>query len=109
MTVTFVKKVLASGEPCQKCRDVEARLRDGGHWPKIDRVVIADEADPNSEGMQLAARFAVERAPFFVVEQDGKTTVYQVYLKFLKEHLQAATTKDSAEDLLRTHAELGYL
>ena len=25
-TITFVKKILATGEPCGKCRDVEERL-----------------------------------------------------------------------------------
>ena len=109
MTITFVKKILASGEACQKCRDVEARLTDGGHWHAIDRVVIADERDPDSEGMQLAMQLGVERAPFFVVERDGTTTVYTVYLKFLKDVLHKATRHESNEAVLRAHPELDLL
>jgi hypothetical protein len=109
MTITFVKKILASGETCQKCRDVEARLTDGGHWTAIDRVVVADERDPDSEGMRLAARLGVNRAPFFVVESPDKTTVYTVYLKFLKDVLQRATRAEADEAVLRVHPELDYL
>ena len=109
MSVTFVKKVLVNGEPCPKCRDVEERLTAGGFWGAIDRTVVADERDPASEGMQLAARLSVTRAPFFVVETGENTTVYTVYLKFLKEHLQAARPVDAAEDVLRSHPELDLL
>ena len=109
MTITFVKKILASGDTCQKCRDVEARLSDGGHWSAIDRVVVADERDADSEGMRLAMRLGVERAPFFVVERDGETTVYTVYLKFLKDVLQQATRTEANEAMLRSHPELDLL
>jgi hypothetical protein len=109
VSVTFVKKVLASGEPCPKCRDVEERLSAGGHWGAIDRTIVADERDADSEGMRLAARHGITRAPFFVVELEGKTTVYTVYLKFLKEHLQAARPVEAAEAVLRSHPELDLL
>ncbi len=48
--ITFVKKILANGQPCGKCRDVEERLTAGNHWRAIDRVVIADERDPDVGG-----------------------------------------------------------
>ena len=85
MHITFVKKVLASGAPCAKCDDVERRLRRSGLLARIDRVVVADERDADSEGMRLARRHQVEIAPFFVVEDDGRTIVYTVYLKFVRE------------------------
>src|SRR4029453_8780493 len=99
-TITFVKKILATGEPCGKCRDVEERLTAGNHWPAIDRVVVADERDANSEGMQLAAELGGERAPFFVVQTGLKTVVYTVFLKFVKEVLTSSSENDQAQLLL---------
>ena len=71
MRITFVKKILADGTPCAKCADVEARLVDAGRMSRIDRVVIADERDPESEGMRLARRHGVATAPFFIVEDSA--------------------------------------
>lgn len=93
MHIKFIKKILADGNPCRKCADVEQRLRDASLYDKIDEVVIANENDPDSEGMQLAKQYNVESAPFFIVEtDDGAIQVYTVYFKFLKEVLQAATS-----------------
>lgn len=75
MHVTMVKKVLASGEPCRKCAEAESWLRARDLWTRVDRVAIADERDPGSEGMQLAARHGVAVAPFFIVERSGATEV----------------------------------
>jgi hypothetical protein len=108
-SITFVKKILASGEPCGKCRDVEERLTAGNHWSEIDRVVVADERDANSEGMLLAARLGVERAPFFVVETETKTVTYTVFLKFVKEVLRAATETDHAQLLLAANPDLDLI
>jgi hypothetical protein len=108
-TITFVKKILASGEPCGKCRDVEERLTAGNHWSAIDRVVVADERDPQSEGMRLAAELGVDRAPFFVVATPSKTITYTVFLKFVKDVLQAATHADDAQLLLAANPELDLL
>jgi hypothetical protein len=108
-SITFVKKILASGEPCGKCRDVEERLTAGNHWSAIDRVVVADERDANSEGMQLAARLGVERAPFFVVETGTKTVTYTVFLKFVKEVLGAANETDHAQLLLAANPDLDLI
>ena len=91
MHIRFVKKIKLDGTPCRKCADVEQRLRDGGYLDRIDEIVIADESDRDSEGMRLARQYKVEIAPFFLVEDDnGKTDVYTIYFKFLKEVLQPA-------------------
>ena len=108
-TITFVKKILATGEPCGKCRDVEERLTAGNHWPSIDRVVVADERDENSEGMRLAAQLGVERAPFFVVQTGTKTVTYTVFLKFVKEVLKAASETDKAQLLLAENPGLDLI
>ncbi|MDE0348213.1 MAG: hypothetical protein OXM56_00680 [Gammaproteobacteria bacterium] len=108
--ITFVKKVLASGEPCAKCRDVEERLERSGLMSHIHRVVVADERDEGSEGMRLARRHEVVRAPFFLVRNHQKTTVYTVYLKFVREVFGGERTPESeldeARDLLRAHPDL---
>jgi hypothetical protein len=108
-TVTFVKKILADGQPCRKCADVEARLTASDYWGEIDHVVVADERDPASEGMQLATRLNVERAPFFVVENQGNTTVYTVYLKFVRDVLGQSSETSEAQLLLHANPDLDLL
>ena len=88
MKITLVKKIKADGEPCKKCQEVEQRLKDSELMDRIDHIVIADERDPESEGMQLAATHKVDLAPFFIVEDDeGNKTIYTIYFKFVKEVL----------------------
>ena len=111
MTITFVKKILANGEPCKKCQEVEDRLSRSGYMESIDKTIIADERDPNSEGMQLAQRHDVDLAPFFVVEDEGSTRIYTVYFKFVKAELnqKAESTEKDAQDILRANPDLDFL
>jgi hypothetical protein len=113
MKITFVKKILADGSPCQKCADVQQKLDSEHQMQFIDEVLIADERDPTSAGMQLAKRLNVERAPFFVVASDTDTKdpeVYTVYLKFVKEVLnQQASAKDEAREILENSNDLDFL
>ena len=110
MHITFVKKILANGEPCPKCGDVERRLAASGQRQRIDRVVVADERDPDSEGMRLATRHDVAVAPFFIVEEGGKTTIYTVYLRFAKEIFgRRADAVEEAEELIRANPDLDLL
>lgn len=90
MTITMVKKVLADGSPCRKCADVMAKLEQSGHIERIAKIVIADETDPNSEGMKLAREYNVDRAPFFIVQADNRAAkIYTVYYKLVLEVLDA--------------------
>lgn len=90
MKITLVKKIKADGSPCRKCADVEKRLLDSGQMTFIDEVVIADERDPHSLGMQLAQLYQLDLAPFFMVQtDDGMVKIYTVYFQFVKEVLQA--------------------
>jgi phosphoadenosine phosphosulfate reductase len=85
MHVTMVKKELASGLPCRKCIQAEELLRGRGLWDRIDRVAVAVEADPESEGMRLGRQFGVESAPFFVVKNgEGKEEAIESTLKLLQ-------------------------
>ena len=88
LKVTLVKKLLANGQFCAKCIDVQQKLEDSGYLALIDEVVIADETDPESKGMKLAEDLNVNYAPFFIVEQEGRSPmVYTVYFKLVKEVL----------------------
>ncbi|WP_237065077.1 hypothetical protein [Microbulbifer guangxiensis] len=93
MRITFVKKVLADGTPCSKCRDVEEKLRENDQLHLINETVVADERDADSPGMSLAREHQVTRAPFFLVEEEGQIPrIYTVYFKFVKEVLRPLTT-----------------
>lgn len=84
MHITFVKKILEDGAHCKKCRDVSERLVSEGFIEHINHIAIADVRDAESEGIKLAQEHSIERAPFFIVEEDGNTTVFDVYFKFKK-------------------------
>jgi len=89
MHITFVKKITKNGEACRKCADVEQRLRDSGYWDFIDTVLVADERKADSAGVHLAAAWGVDKAPFFVVEDDrGQISVFTVYFKLVREVLE---------------------
>ena len=87
MHITFVKKRYPDGSTCGKCEEIERRLVRDGHMPRIDDVLEADVADPESAGMRLARELNVAYAPFFVVREGESTQVYSIYLKFVREVL----------------------
>merc|ERR1719367_613949 len=87
--VAFVKKIYSDGSTCQKCDFVWKQIEKDGLVHKIDRTVVADERDPSSEGIVMATKHNVKRAPFFVVEDDAKPEagekMYDVYFKLKKD------------------------
>lgn len=111
MKITLVKKILKDGSPCAKCADVQEKLESTGQIQHIDQTVIADERDDKSEGMVLAKQHNVDRAPFFIVEQENtETQVYTVYLKFVKEVLdQKTNAQDEAKEILQNNSDLDFL
>lgn len=85
MYITMVKKKLANGEDCRKCGEAETMLKNRGLWGHIDRVVVADEEDENSEGWQLSREFDVANAPFFIVKNGAPApVVYDSVLRFIR-------------------------
>ncbi len=112
--VIYVKKILADGEMCRKCAQVTQRLQEDDLFDTIDQVIIADERNPESEGLRLAQEYKVSRAPFFIVErEDGNSEVYDIYLKFkkavAKSDAQAKETTADLIDLIDQHPELDYI
>lgn len=111
MKITLVKKIMADGSPCKKCGDVLQKLEDSGQMAHIDEILVADERDPESEGVKLATKLDVNRAPFFVVEREGKNPeVYTVYLKFVKEVLAHQTSEeDEAKEIMNDNPDLDFI
>ena len=76
----------------------------------IDEVIVADERDPQSAGMILAKETGTERAPFFVVESEGETTIYTVYFKFAKQVLgNKQTTRAENQEILNDNPDLDFI
>jgi hypothetical protein len=110
MKITMVKKIFADGSPCKKCGEVDEKMRAAGQLERIDRTVIADESNDQSEGMILAAAHAVDRAPFFIVERDGQPAqIYTVYFKFVKEVLDAETSEEDEIAEIMNDVDLDFL
>ncbi len=111
MKITMVKKIFADGAPCKKCAEVEAKMHEAGQLERLDQVIVADEADPQSDGMLLAAKYGVDRAPFFVVERAGQPPeVFTVYFQFVKKVLNATTTEDEElEEIMPDNPDLDFI
>lgn len=94
MHLIMVKKKLKDGSDCRKCSETTDYLRARGLWDNVDEVIWAHEDDPESPGMQLGARLGVERAPFFVVQENGAETVYLSVLQLVRDRFadQVSTT-----------------
>lgn len=109
--ITMVKKILADGSACRKCAQVESRLVEAGLRDRIDDVIIADERDVNSAGMQLAARHGVTQAPFFIVRDDqGNETIHTVYFRFIKDVFNRnASESETAADIIDSSPDIDYI
>jgi len=100
MHVTMVRKKMRDGSDCRKCADAVEHLRARGLWERIDEVVWAQESDPDSPGMVLAARFGIDRAPFFVVRDAGGDKVYTSVLRLIEERFgEESSTIEQARDV----------
>ncbi|MDX2464053.1 MAG: hypothetical protein QNK31_06050 [Porticoccus sp.] len=111
MKITFVKKINLDGSFCKKCDEVQQKMNAAGQNELIDEVLIADERDPSSPGMELASLYNVERAPFFLVERDGEAPqIHTVYFKFVKEVLNQKTNEeDELKEILNDNPDLDFL
>lgn len=92
MHITMVKKRLLDGTECCKCLDATSHLQSRGLLSRIDDIVWAQEGDEASPGMVLSQRLGVECAPFFLVEEDGRESVYTSVLLLVRERLGATVT-----------------
>lgn len=89
MFITMVKKRLSNGQACKKCIQAEQLLQRKGWLHAIDSVVWAEEGNPESQGMQLAAHHSVDVAPFFIVRSaHGEEQIHTSALRFIREVLE---------------------
>lgn len=95
----MVKKRLADGSECRKCQDATEHLRARGVWDRVDRVVWAIEDDAASPGWALAQRFGVDRAPFFVVEDERGATAYESVLQLVRERFDGFSDAQLAQTI----------
>jgi len=111
MHITMVKKIMKDGSPCRKCADVLNQLEENKLLDRIDQIIVADERDPNSQGMILAKEHKVDLAPFFVVEEDGQATkIYTVYFKFVKEVLsEGVSEQQEIKEIMEQNQDIDYL
>ncbi len=111
MHITMVKKIMKDGSPCRKCADVLNQLEENKLLDRIDQIIVADERDPNSQGMILAKEHKVDLAPFFVVEEDGQATkIYTVYFKFVKEVLsEGLSEQQEIKEIMEQNQDIDYL
>ncbi len=111
MNITMVKKINKDGSPCRKCADVLRQLEENKLLDRIDQIIVADERDPNSQGMILAKEHKVDLAPFFVVEEDGQATkIYTVYFKFVKEVLsEGLSEQQEIKEIMEQNQDIDYL
>ncbi|MFH1322003.1 MAG: hypothetical protein ABII90_15295 [Bacteroidota bacterium] len=90
----MVKKILKDGSECKKCKEVSERLEVNDEMRFIDRVAYADVRDPGSEGFQLAIHHGMDIAPFFIVNDKEKETVYKTYLELRKKAFNREPTPE---------------
>ncbi len=87
MHITMVKKRLEDGRECRKCAQATDQLKNRGVWQRIDDVVEVRAGDASSPGAQLAARFGIDTAPFFIVRDDSGEHVYTSVMRLIQERL----------------------
>ena len=87
------------------------KLESSGQISRIDAIAVADERDPLSEGITLAKQYDVNRAPFFIVEEEGKKPmIYTVYMKFVKEVLNQKTEEsEELKEIMDNNDDLDFL
>jgi len=88
----MVKKRLQDGQECRKCAQATEQLKSRGLWNRIDEVLEAREGDGSSPGAQLAARFGIDTAPFFIVRDDAGEHAYTSVMRLIQDRLGRAVS-----------------
>jgi hypothetical protein len=86
--VTLVKKIMEDGSECRKCQAVTRLLEEKGLIDRINKIVFADPKDPEGEGMKMVRFWNMRRAPFFIVEEPGRTAIYSSVMELIRKELQ---------------------
>ncbi len=110
MNIIMVKKIKQDGSLCRKSAEVSQKLKQLNLSERINSVIFADERQFMSPGLELARKYGIMAAPFFVVEQDNSTHIYTQYSRFLNEVLghQLAETEEIAE-IMAQNPDLDFI
>ena len=111
MKITVVKKIKADGNLCQKSANVLEQLKREQLLIHIDRIIFAHETKPDSEGLILAAKYQVSRAPFFIVQEDDNSIqIYTSYTRFLSEVLNhQVAEKEEIAEIMAASPDLDFI
>ena len=96
MKIIMVKKIMEDGQECKKCREVSERLEKSDELQYINQIIWADVNNPESAGYKVACEYGIDIAPFFLVDDNGKTTLYKTYLELKR---KVFNKEPDAEDI----------
>lgn len=110
MNIKLVQKIKKDGNSCRKSAKVLKDLEKLNLLDKIDEIIAADERQSSSEGFDLAKKYNVLSAPFFIVENEGKTKIYTAYYRFMKDVFNVVVSEDDEiSEMMAQNPELDYI
>ncbi|NJL78308.1 MAG: hypothetical protein HC836_31465 [Richelia sp. RM2_1_2] len=112
MHIKLVQKIKLNGNHCKKSVRVINNLNELNLLHKIDEIITADEREQStSEGFNLARKYQVTSAPFFIVKNDqGITKIYTAYYRFIKEIFQISVSEeDEISEMMAQNPDLDYI
>ncbi|MDY6901143.1 MAG: hypothetical protein SWZ49_24135 [Cyanobacteriota bacterium] len=110
MNIKLVQKIKKDGNSCRKSAKVLKELEKLNLLDKIDEIIAADERQSSSEGFDLAKKHNVSSAPFFIVENEGKTKIYTAYYRFMKDVFNIVVSEDDEiSEMMAQNPELDYI
>ncbi|MGB6299343.1 MAG: hypothetical protein WBF90_24625 [Rivularia sp. (in: cyanobacteria)] len=110
MNIKLVQKIKLDGNSCRKSAKVLNELKELNLIDKIDEIIAADERQQSdSEGFDLARKYNVSSAPFFIVENEGTTKVYTAYYCFMKDIFNIVSEEDEISEMMAQNPELDYI
>ena len=99
------------GNPWRKSAKVLNNLQELNLLGKIDEIIAAVQRQASSEGFNLANKYQVESAPFFIVNNDeGLTRIYTAYHRFMKDifHISVSEAEEISE-IMAQNPDLDYI
>ncbi|MBV6621358.1 MAG: hypothetical protein KI793_00125 [Rivularia sp. (in: Bacteria)] len=111
MNIKLVQKIKSDGNSCRKSAKVLNELKQLNLLDKIDEIIAADERQQSdSKGFDLAKKYNVSSAPFFIVEKEGTTKIYTAYYRFMKDVFNIVVSEsDEISEMMAQNPELDYI
>lgn len=112
MNIKLVQKIKLDGNSCRKSARVLKNLKELNLLDAIDEIIAADERhESDSEGFNLARKYQVSSAPFFIVENDqGLTEIYTAYYRFMKDVFKISVSEsDEISEIMAQNPDLDYI